>query len=156
MRERCMRHRISAGVLVEDDNRLLLVNHRKPGAYDFWVAPGGGAEDSEDLRATARREVKEECGLDVEPLAVAYIEELTSPELRICKLWFSGRIVAGSLSSSRPAAAAEHIVDAAFLSVSEFEGKTIFPPVLRDQYWRDRLTGFAVPRYLGIREMKFY
>jgi hypothetical protein len=87
---------------------------------------------------------------------VAYIEELTTPELRICKLWFTGRIVAGSLSLSRPAAAAEHIVEAAFLSVTEFEGRTIFPPILRDQYWRDRLAGFAAPRYLGIREMEFY
>jgi 8-oxo-dGTP diphosphatase len=38
-----MKHRIAAGVIVENDNRILLVRHTKHGVYDFWVAPGGGA-----------------------------------------------------------------------------------------------------------------
>jgi hypothetical protein len=28
-------HRISAGVIVENDDKVLLVRHLKPGAYDF-------------------------------------------------------------------------------------------------------------------------
>ena len=40
--------------------------------YDFWVAPGGGAEGTEDLLATAKREVFEESGLHVEPLQLEY------------------------------------------------------------------------------------
>lgn len=77
-----MKHRIAAGALVEHEGRILLVRHRKEGAYDFWVAPGGGAEGTEDLRDTVRREVKEECGLEVEPGAVAYFEEFYSPDTR--------------------------------------------------------------------------
>ena len=61
-----MKHRIAAGVIVEDEGRILLVRHSKPGVYDFWVTPGGGAEGTEDLLATAKREVFEECGLLVE------------------------------------------------------------------------------------------
>ena len=50
-----MKHRISAGVIVEHEDKVLLVHHRKPGAYDFWVAPGGGAIGSEGVRGQVER-----------------------------------------------------------------------------------------------------
>jgi len=81
-----MNHRIAAGALVVHDDRVLLVRHYKPGAYDFWVAPGGGAEGGEDLHAALRRAVKEESGLVVEPERIAYIEELLTPDTRMQNL----------------------------------------------------------------------
>jgi 8-oxo-dGTP diphosphatase len=81
-----MNHRIAAGIIVENNNRILLVRHKKPGEYDFWVAPGGGAEGSEDLLSAAKREVFEESGLHVEPLQLAYIEEFFNPDTRECKV----------------------------------------------------------------------
>ena len=151
-----MKHRIAAGVLVEQEGKVLLVRHRKVGAYDFWVAPGGGAEPGEDLWATARREAFEECGLHVEPQQLAYIEDLSNPHMRECKVWFTGRIVGGSLNSSAPEAAREHIVEAAFLSLAEFDGKIVFPPMLHGDYWKDKEACFTHPRYVGLREMEFY
>lgn len=151
-----MRHRISAGVIVDVEDRILLVRHLKPAAYDFWVAPGGGVEGTEDLRTAVRREAREECGIEVEPLQIAYVEDLWNQEMRICKGWFIGRWIGGELTSSAPGAAAEHIVDAQFIGRSEFQGKTIFPPVLREQYWTDKASGFTEARYLGIREMSVY
>jgi 8-oxo-dGTP diphosphatase len=151
-----MNHRIAAGVIVEEEGRILLVRHTKPGAYDFWVAPGGGAEGAEDLLETAKREVFEECGLLVEPLLIAYVEEFSSPGLRECKVWFTGRVVGGSLDSSGAAATQENIVEAAWLGRSDFEGKTVFPPMLHGDYWHDKQNGFAFPRYVGLREMAFY
>jgi 8-oxo-dGTP diphosphatase len=50
----------------------------------------------------------------------------------------------------------EHITEAAWLSRSDFDGKTVFPPMLHGDYWKDRETGFAFPRYVGLRAMKFY
>jgi len=151
-----MKHRIAAGVIVENEGRILLARHRKVGAYDFWVAPGGGAEDGEDLRSTAKREVFEECGLHIEPLNIAYIEEFANPHTRECKVWFTGRLIGGSLSSSAIEAVREHIVEAAWLRPSEFAGKTVFPPMLHGEYWKDKEQGFAFPRYVGLREMEFY
>ena len=151
-----MKHRIAAGVLVEQGGKLLLVRHRKPGTYDFWVAPGGGAEGIEDLRATARREVLEECGLHVEPGPIAYIEEFSNPEVRECKVWFVGQLLGGTLSTSATEAIREHIVEAAFLSPSEFQGKVVFPHMLHREYWEDKAAGFVSPRYVGLREMEFY
>jgi 8-oxo-dGTP diphosphatase len=151
-----MKHRIAAGVIIEQDGNVLLVRHLKAGAYDFWVAPGGGAEGTEDLRVTARREVLEESGLHVEPEAIAYIEEFNTPQVRECKIWFIGRLLGGTLSTSAVEATQEHIVEAAFLSRSAFEGKIVFPHMLRSEYWKDKATGFAFPRYVGLREMEFY
>ena len=151
-----MKHRIAAGVIVENEGRILLVRHLKPGVYDFWVAPGGGAEGAEDLLATAKREVFEETGLLVEPLQLAYIEEFTNPDIRECKVWFTGRLVGGTVNTEAEEAKREHIVEAAWLSQSEFEGKTVFPPMLLSEYWTDRESGFALPRYVGLRAMAFY
>lgn len=151
-----MKHRIAAGVIVENEGRILMVRHHKPGAYDFWVAPGGGAEDGEDLLSTAKREVFEECGLHVEPLQLAYIEEFSNPETRECKIWFTGRLIGGSLNSSAIEAVREHIVEVAWLSPSDFAGKIVFPPMIHSDYWKDKETGFAFPRYVGLREMEFY
>ncbi len=151
-----MKHRIAAGVIVEEEGRILLVRHTKPGEYDFWVAPGGGAEGTEDLMATARREAFEECGLHVEPLLLAYIEEFSTPHTRECKVWFTGRVLGGTMNTSRIEATREHITEAAWLSRGEFEDKTVFPPMLHHDYWQDKKNGFAFPRYVGLRAMEFY
>ena len=151
-----MKHRIAAGVIVEEEGRILLVRHMKPDAYDFWVAPGGGAEGTEDLLAAAKREVYEEAGLHIEPLRIAYIEELSTPHTRECKVWFTGRLIGGTINTASSEAAREHIVEAAWLSRSEFEGKIVFPPMLHHEYWQDKKDGFTFPRYVGVRAMEFY
>lgn len=151
-----MRHRISAGVLVDVADRILLVHCKKPDVYDFWVAPGGGVDGNEDLREAIRREAREECGLEIEPLEIAYVEDLWTPDMRICKIWFTGRPVGGELTNSAQGASAEHIIEARFVGRDEFDGKVIFPGVLRDRYWEDKAQGFASIRYLGIGEMETY
>ena len=149
-----MKHRISAGVIVEHEDKVLLVHHRKPGAYDFWVAPGGGAIGSEDLRATARREAFEECGLLVEPQDLLYVEELVNPHTRMCKFWFAAEVTGGVISMLHPEAAAEHIVEAAWLSAADMGGLQVFPPMLRTEYWADRGRAQGGPRYVGLRRME--
>ncbi len=151
-----MNHRISAGVIVEQDNRVLLVRHKRPGVYDFWAAPGGGAQGSEELAQAACREVREETGLVVHPGPMLYIEEFHSPETRHCKFWFKGLQVSGALSTAAPEAVSEYIVEAAWLTRTELESRQVFPEVLVRQYWQDRQQGFAAPRYLGLRKMEFW
>ena len=151
-----LRHRISAGVLVEREGKVLLVHCRREGVYDFWVAPGGGAQGTEDLRAAARREALEECGLDVTPGALAYIEEFHNPTTRFCKFWFTAEATDGELDVSHRLAQSEHIVEAAFLSREEMAPHIVFPAVLKQTYWDDRARGAIEPRYLGIRAMDFW
>ncbi len=56
---------MAAGVVFKDETgRILLV---KPNYRDFWIVPGGTADDGEAPLACAIREVKEELGLKIEP-----------------------------------------------------------------------------------------
>lgn len=58
------RKRVSVDVLIWDDHgRALLVD---PGYKPDWDLPGGMAEANESLHDTARRELKEELGLEVQ------------------------------------------------------------------------------------------
>ena len=151
-----MQYRLCAGVLVEQDGRVLLVRHLRPGKYDFWVAPGGGVQGDESLAQAAQREAREETGLDVEPMQMAYVEEFMNPEARFCKFWFVARATGGRLSVAAPEAQVEHIVEAAWLSPHEMEGKAVFPPVLQGRYWSDRLSGFPATIQLPLRQMDFW
>ena len=151
-----MNHRISAGVFVEHGDRILLVRHVRPGRYDFWVAPGGGTQGAEELAEAACREVFEETGLVVRVGPMIYVEEFHSPETRHCKFWFKGAHISGELSTAAPEAKAEYIVEAAWLTRSELEGREVFPDVLRWKYWDDREKGVLTPQYLGLRKMEFW
>lgn len=151
-----MNHRISVGVIVESEGRILVVRHVKAGAYDFWVAPGGGVQGDESLRRAAQREAREETGLEVEPLDLAYIEELVQPGLRHCKFWFTGKELGGTLSADAPEATTEHITEAAWLSREELQRVQVFPPVLLGRYWQDRDAGFMKPVHLELRQMAFW
>lgn len=148
-------HRISAGAIVESDGRLLLVRHRRPGRYDFWVAPGGGVKGEESLEAAAAREVREETGLAARVSKLLYIEELADAGCRYVKFWHAASLVGGTLDTSHHEAVAEYIVQAAWLAPEEFPGLTVFPPVLTGRYWSDRSAGFPRVVHLPLRQMEF-
>jgi 8-oxo-dGTP pyrophosphatase MutT (NUDIX family) len=62
--------RRSARVLLLDSgNRILLIRSARsdtdPALGHFWLTPGGGVEQGEDLAKTAARELREEVGLRV-------------------------------------------------------------------------------------------
>jgi 8-oxo-dGTP diphosphatase len=151
-----MLHRISAGTIVEHEGRVLLVHHQRAGKYDFWVAPGGGVMGQESLEQAARRETKEETGLDVAVSKLIYIEEFFNPECRYVKFWFAASLIGGAMDFSHPDTVAEFIVDAGWMSHSELRDKTVFPPVLVDRYWDDREAGFQGPTSVPLRQMQFW
>jgi 8-oxo-dGTP pyrophosphatase MutT (NUDIX family) len=49
-------------LLLDAENRLLLLRAQHPLGPLFWVAPGGGLERGETFEAAARRELDEETG----------------------------------------------------------------------------------------------
>ncbi|MCX8185211.1 MAG: NUDIX hydrolase [Sulfolobales archaeon] len=61
-----------AAVLLRDSN-ILLVRRKYPPAIGKWSLPGGVIESGEGLIEAARRELKEETGLEAEPLGILWI-----------------------------------------------------------------------------------
>jgi ADP-ribose pyrophosphatase YjhB (NUDIX family) len=59
---------VGVGGVVIHRERVLLVRRGKPPLMGEWSIPGGMLELGEELAAGVRRELKEETGLDVEPL----------------------------------------------------------------------------------------
>jgi 8-oxo-dGTP diphosphatase len=89
-------HSVSvAGVVVDDAGRALLIqrrdNHR-------WEPPGGVLELSESIDEGLRREVHEETGLDVEPVALTGVYK--NMARGIIALVFRCEITSGQLNTS--------------------------------------------------------
>lgn len=154
-----MNHRISAGAIVVDQGCLLLVRHKKAGSYDFWVAPGGGVIGAESLLQAAKREVKEETGLDVDPVRPVYLEEFHEPGTRHIKTWILCDLIGGKLSVEADEAVREHIVEARFFSEDEIkhEERDVFPEILRTRIWEG---GIGIEHqnieHIGMREMRYF
>ena len=151
-----MLHRISAGAIVEYQNRLLLVRHQRPGAYDFWVCPGGGVDGDESLEAAAAREVREETGLDISVSKLLYIEELINPECRHVKFWFQGHLAGGRIDTSHPETVREFIVEAAWLTQEQLAGKVAFPEAIKGSYWLGQPQRLPQAVRLPLRHMEFW
>jgi len=54
-----------SAIIFDAAERVLLIQRGQPPAQGFWHVPGGKLEAGESLVEAARREVKEETGLDV-------------------------------------------------------------------------------------------
>jgi ADP-ribose pyrophosphatase YjhB (NUDIX family) len=79
----CVGHRkiflAFASIVLRDDLGRILLQHRTD--FDLWGLPGGSLERGEDLRACARRELREETGLTAGDLSLVGI--YTDPRLDV-------------------------------------------------------------------------
>lgn len=57
---------VGVGAIIVDAGRVLLVQRGRPPALGRWSIPGGLVDVGESVEAAVRREVREECGLEVE------------------------------------------------------------------------------------------
>lgn len=59
---------VGVGVVVFNDNKqVALVKRGNEPSKGLWAIPGGKVELGEQVQQTARREIKEECNIDIEP-----------------------------------------------------------------------------------------
>ncbi|MCX5971070.1 MAG: NUDIX hydrolase [Coprothermobacterota bacterium] len=149
-----MRYGISAGALVIKEGCLLLVHHRIAGAFDFWVPPGGRLEGEESIFDCARRETREETGLEVLPERIVYIQEFLDKDLHFCKFFLFCPFIRGTLSLAGRQEDESFLVDARFFSRAGLEGRMIYPAILHDLFWQDLMDGFPVTRYLGLERIE--
>ena len=144
-----MNHRISAGGIVVKDGLVLLVHHQQPGAFDFWVLPGGGVEGHEGIFKAAEREILEETSLTVTAHKIAYVEDFIDEDRYVCKFWVYCTLEHGTLSTARRQPGEEFLKEARFVSKAEIQGLNVFPPLLKDRFWKDLAAGFPAIHYLG-------
>lgn len=69
----------SAGLVTDDQHRILLGQRKKEPNYGKWVLPGGKIEPYESVTAAVCREIAEETGLVVEVTARAGVFEIIRP-----------------------------------------------------------------------------
>ncbi len=141
--------RISAGGIVLQDGKVLLVRLRREGVYDFWVLPGGGIEGEEGIFRAAEREVWEETGLEVQAEKIAYIEDFIDEGKYVVKFWMACRQVGGSLSLEHKPAGERELVEVGFFSKEKILQMQVFPVILKESFWQDAEEGFPTIQYLG-------
>ncbi|MDD5191437.1 MAG: NUDIX domain-containing protein, partial [Dehalococcoidales bacterium] len=56
---------VGVGALVVKDGRCLLIQRGKEPSKGKWSIPGGKVELGETIESAVRREVLEECGIDI-------------------------------------------------------------------------------------------
>ncbi|MFB6354209.1 MAG: NUDIX domain-containing protein, partial [Halobacteriales archaeon] len=83
--------------VIERDGRVLLVREGKPGVAGQWNLPAGRVEPGETPVHAARREAREEAGLDVTPtrLVGVYIDRSPADDGDVLVFAFRSRAPAG-------------------------------------------------------------
>ncbi|WP_284163410.1 NUDIX domain-containing protein [Frigidibacter sp. SD6-1] len=78
-----MKHRsprLAVRAILVQEQRLLLVNAYPGTRSDLWCAPGGGVEPGLSLPDNLRRELHEECGIEVAVGPLALVNEFHDPK----------------------------------------------------------------------------
>lgn len=113
--------------MVREDGCVLLVRRRQPPRAGEWSLPGGLVELGEQLEEAVRREVREECGIEVQvgPLVGAFqpIERDVAGAVRFhyVVLDYLACYVGGALRSSSDAG------DAAWVPLAELDRYRLRP-----------------------------
>lgn len=66
---------LGVGAIVLREGRILLVRRANPPLQGHWSIPGGLVETGETIKEAVIREVREETGLEVEPLQLVEVFE---------------------------------------------------------------------------------
>lgn len=126
-------------VIPDHEGKILMVKQHHEGR-DIWMVPGGGIEAGENSIEAAIREAKEETGLDIEVVGVAWHIEEVSPERgqRFVN-YMIGEIVGGELelgSDPELGEDAQVLREVKFLSKEEIgQMEHVYPKFFNDEIW---------------------
>ena len=150
-----MNHRIRAGVFILQGDKVLLVEQSHPVTGEIWWTPPGGGREAQDadMFACAKREAKEECGLDVELDRVIYLREFYDIPLDtlMMEIYFLAASYYGEIRpevEQTPDVPYPPITRAAWFDKESIQALQVFPEMLKDTFWEDKKAGFSGVRYL--------
>lgn len=97
---------LGVGALVFKERAILLVERGQEPLKGYWSLPGGVVEAGEKLEYAVRREVREETGLEIEPLEMFEVFERIMPdadgrpEYHYVLIDYLCRVVGGQLAAA--------------------------------------------------------
>ena len=106
---------VGVGAIIVEGDRVLLVERGREPQRGRWSVPGGLVEAGEHLKEAVRREVREETGLEVEPLAMVEVferilrDEAGRLEYHYVLIDYLCRVVGGELQASSDARRAQWV-----------------------------------------------
>lgn len=77
-----------AGAVILNENKSILLMHRNTPKLKQWELPGGKIENGEEPEQTAKRELKEELGVDVEVKRYLGCEEFSDSDEILKYHWY--------------------------------------------------------------------
>ena len=126
-------------IVLDDDNRILMVRHDHP-ERTVWMVPGGSIEEGESSAQAAVREVFEETGLEVEISGLIWhVEEVSERGQRFVN-FFRARITGGELKLGRDPELSDSdqvLGGISFMTREEVaELENLYPEFLRSELWQ--------------------
>ena len=90
-----MKKRESCRAIIFSEDKMVVM-YREKNDRVYYTFPGGGINEGEDVESCIIREVKEEFGIDVEPIKEVYLyeNEKSIQHFFTCK-WLSGELGSG-------------------------------------------------------------
>jgi 8-oxo-dGTP diphosphatase len=92
--------RVGVGVVLIDDDRILLIQRGREPQRGMWAVPGGKVRHGEPMRTAAKREVLEETGLEVEVEDAIWVGEVIEGDHHLVIIDFAGSLVGGDLRAA--------------------------------------------------------
>ena len=107
----------ATGVLIEN-NSLLLVKQKLSNNKN-WSLPGGRVEPGETLEQALIREMKEETGLDVEPIRMLYVCDVAASDNTVLHITFLAKWIGGEITLPTNEFDENPIHDVQFIPIDE-------------------------------------
>lgn len=97
-----MKTSVASDVVIKEKGEVLLLKRNTLPYKNYWVLPGGFVKYREETDETAKREVKEETGLEVEitKLIGVYSDPFRDPRGHIISIAYKGKIKGGNLEKN--------------------------------------------------------
>lgn len=132
-----MAHNLAGGVVVVEDNKILLIKDKHG-----WGLPKGSTEKGETFLTTAKREGLEETCYDLKIFDAAFITEFTSEQYgQYLQIYYSGKIVSKTANQDPD----EDVIEVKFIPIDKVRDYLTFRPWV-----------IPLENWLNSSELKYY